>query len=404
MYALVINCGSSSLKFALIAAEDNETVVNGAAERLGSPEAQITIKHDSDIQKNLDDPTHLGAVTEIFAFLKAHHLAEKIDAVGHRVVHGAEFFSESVQITPEVIEIIERCAPVAPIHNPANLVGILAAMEVLPHLPHVAVFDTAFHQTMPPKAFLYGLPLELYHEHNIRRYGFHGSSHRYIAEKTAEILHIPKDEINLISAHLGNGASIAAIKGGKSVDTSMGLTPLEGVMMGTRSGSIDPGLVPYLTERLGYNVEEIDILLNEKSGLLGVSGVSNDCRTLEAKAKEGHEPSRLALDIFAYRIAKKIASYLPALQRTDAIVFTGGIGENSTYIREVVINYLSFLGFTLNKFSNRACVAGVEGAVGSSPHFGEALVVCTDEEGMIVRDTLEVVRRNATSNSATTHN
>lgn len=397
MYALVINCGSSSLKFALINAKDRNTIVSGGAEQLDSPDATLTIKHDGKKKDKLEDGSHLGAFKRIFAYLADHNFAEKIIAVGHRVVHGGEYFQESVEITPDVIKIIEKCAPLAPIHNPANLTGILAAKEVLPELLHVAVFDTAFHQTMPQEAYLYGLPLEIYEKYNIRRYGFHGSSHRYITERTAKILDIPLNKVNLISCHLGNGASVAAVKNGESVDTSMGLTPLEGLMMGTRSGSLDPGLIPYLVECLDYDIYEIDKLLNFKSGLLGISGVSNDCRTLETMAKEGHMRARLALDMFGYRVSKTIASYLPALQRMDAIVFTGGIGENSVYVRELIMRQLAFLGFTFSNPSNAYCTGGKEGVIATSSGFGKALVVCTDEEGMIVQDTLEILKKNKAS-------
>lgn len=397
MYALVINCGSSSLKFALISAKERKTIVSGGAEQLDSPEATLTIKHREKSSNKLEDNTHLGAFKKIFAYLNQHEYADKIIAVGHRVVHGGEYFQASVEITPEVIEIIKRCSPLAPIHNPANLTGILAAQEVLPQLPHIAVFDTAFHQTMPEEAYLYGLPLEIYEKYNIRRYGFHGSSHRYITERTSHILGIPLERLNIISCHLGNGASIAAVKNGQSVDTSMGLTPLEGLMMGTRSGSLDPGLIPYLVECLDYDIYEIDKLLNFKSGLLGISGISNDCRTLELNAKEGHVRSRLALDMFGYRVSKTIASYLPALQRLDAIVFTGGIGENSAYMRELIMSQLAFLGFTFSNPSNQFCTGGKEGVIATSNGFGKALVICTDEEGMIVQDTLEILANKSKS-------
>lgn len=397
MYALVINCGSSSLKFALISAKERKTIVSGGAEQLDSSEATLTIKHAGKNTNKLEDNTHLGALKEIFDYLKDNGFAEKIIAVGHRVVHGGEHFQSSVEITPEVVEIIKKCAPLAPIHNPANLVGILAAQEILPTLPHIAVFDTAFHQSMPEEAYLYGLPLEIYEKYNIRRYGFHGSSHRYITERTSRILGIPLDKLNIISCHLGNGASVTAVKNGKSVDTSMGLTPLEGLMMGTRSGSLDPGLIPYLVECLDYDIYEMDNLLNFKSGLLGISGVSNDCRMLETKAKEGHVRCQLALDMFGYRVSKTIASYLPALQKLDAIVFTGGIGENSAYVRELIMTQLAFLGYTFSNPSNSYCTGGKEGVIATSANFGKALVVCTDEEGMIVQDTLEILAQKRKS-------
>ncbi len=393
MYTLVINCGSSSLKFALVDSETKITKTSGLAENLGSDNALISIKWEGEqLTTPLAEKNHLGAVKHIFDFLQKEALSQQIEAVGHRVVHGADLFSEPALINDEVIAGIEACNPLAPLHNPAHLIGIRAAMSVLSELPHVAVFDTSFHQTMPKKAYLYALPLELYHEHSVRRYGFHGSSHRYITERTAELLNKPVDELNLISAHLGNGASVTAIKEGRSIDTSMGLTPLEGLVMGTRSGTIDPGIFRFLANELNMGIEEIDSLLNKKSGLLGLSGLSNDCRTLQESANAGNEAAALALQIFIYRIAKTIASYLVPLPHVDAIAFTGGIGENSAYIRSEVIKELTFMHYTLDEEANNRLCGGNEGVIATSDYFGKAMVVCTDEEAMIVRETLALIR------------
>ncbi len=396
MHTLVINCGSSSLKFALIDSESKATTTEGLAENLGGENAQITtIWQGEKSTSALTKGDHLGAVEHIFSFLDQHGLAKSIEAVGHRIVHGADLFSCSAIIDDEVIAGIERCVPLAPLHNPAHLVGIRAAMKVLPDTPHVAVFDTSFHQTLPKKAFLYALPLELYHEHSVRRYGFHGSSHRYITERTAELLDRPINQLNIISAHLGNGASVAAILEGKSIDTSMGLTPLEGLVMGTRSGTIDPGIFRFLAKELNMDIEEIDTLLNKKSGLLGLSGLSNDCRTLQEAANAGNEAAFLALEIFIYRIAKTIASYLVPLPHVDAVVFTGGIGENSAFVRKRVLEELKFMRYQLDEPANLEAIGGGEGVIAKSfyeDHFGVAMVVGTDEEAMIVRETLALVR------------
>ncbi|NLD09990.1 MAG: acetate kinase [Xanthomonadaceae bacterium] len=393
MHSLVINCGSSSLKFALIKASTNETILEGVAEPLGSDYAKIVVKyHGEKFEESLVEVDHFGAAKKMFTYLQEFGLSGKIDAVGHRVVHGAEYFKSSVLIDQATLDAIERCNPLAPLHNPANLIGIKAAMEVLPNHPHVAVFDTAFHQSMPEKAYLYGLPMEIYRKYNVRRYGFHGTSHRFITEQAAIRLNKPMDELNIISAHLGNGASIAAVKDGKSVDTSMGLTPLEGLVMGTRSGSIDPGLFKYLEKNLNYSIDEIDQFLNKESGLLGLSELSNDCRQLQEHAQKGHRQAALALEIFSYRIAKQIAAYLVPLERLDALVFTGGIGENSSYVRKQVIDSLAFMRYELNEEENLRCFGGYEGTIATSPVFGDILVVCTDEEGMIARDTLDILQ------------
>lgn len=392
-YILIFNCGSSSLKFSLMDATNEKVEVSGLAERLGGAGAVVTVKHDDKkIPTELGDGSaHKEAVENILAFLKDKGYLANISAIGHRVVHGGSKFKKSVLITDDVLAQIEKCVPFAPLHNPANLVGIKAAQAAFPTLPQVAVFDTSFHQTMPETAYLYALPMELYRDHDVRRYGFHGTSHRFIAEKAVETLGLDPKNSRIISAHLGNGSSVTAIKNGESVDTTMGFTPLEGLVMGTRSGDIDPGIVKYLADSLKVGVDEIDNILNKKSGLLGLSELSNDCRTLWAAADEGHKGAKIALEVMMYRLAKTIASYIVPLGGLDALVFTGGIGENDTATRKKVIEYLGFLGFTLDEAANEKAFRGGEGVIAKSPSCGVAAVLCTDEELMIVRDTVAVV-------------
>lgn len=394
-YILIFNCGSSSLKFSLMDEASEQVVVSGLAERLGGDGAIVTIKLDGEkLPTELGDgAAHQAAVDHILAFMNEKGYLADVRAIGHRVVHGGSKFNQSVLINDEVLKEIESCIPFAPIHNPANLVGIQAAMNACPSLPQVAVFDTAFHQTMPETAYLYAIPMALYRDHNVRRYGFHGTSHRYIADKAIETLGLDKNNNRIISAHLGNGSSLTAIKNGQSVDTTMGFTPLEGLVMGTRSGDIDAGIIKFLSSQLDMSVDEIDKLLNSKSGLLGLSELSNDCRTLWEAAAEGHKGATIALEIMNYRLAKKIASYIVPLGGLDALVFTGGIGENDALTRKKVIEYLAFLGFELDVALNEKTVRGQEGVIAQSPTFGKALVLCTDEELMIVRDTVEIVNK-----------
>jgi len=316
---------------------------------------------------------------------------KEIDAVGHRVVHGAEQFTESRRIDDDVIRAIEACVPLAPLHNPPNLTGIRAAMALMPDVPHVAVFDTAFHQTIQPHAFTYAIPFELYTKHRVRRYGFHGTSHRYVTEAATRMLGLAPDRTNLITCHLGNGCSVTAVEGGRSVDTSMGLTPLEGLVMGTRSGDIDPALVFHLIRTLSMTVDQVDALLNRKSGLLGVSGCSNDMREVTRAADEGNARARLALDIFCYRLKKYIGSYTAVLGRVDALVFTGGIGENVAHIRGRTCEGLGGLGYAMDPALNTAAARGQRDlATPGSP--SRILVIPTDEEAMIARDTATIAR------------
>ena len=326
---LVINCGSSSVKFAVMEPLEQVMLVSGLAEKLGSDKAEIAIKIGDEKEiYQLGNAAHTEALAKLVEVLKAHGLLEKLTAIGHRTVHGGDYFSDSVLITQETIDKVTECNALAPLHNPANLLGIAVCAEQLPNLPQVAVFDTAFHQTMPDYAYLYATPRSWERDHHVRRYGFHGTSHRYITQKTAELLGKPQSDLNIISAHLGNGSSVAAVVGGKSVDTSMGFTPLPGLIMGTRTGDIDPAIITYMMERLNVSADAVLDMMNKKSGLLGISELTNDCRELTEAANKGNASAQLALDMFCYRLAKYIAEYMVPLQRIDALVFTGGIGEN----------------------------------------------------------------------------
>ncbi len=393
---LVINCGSSSLKFSLICPLSGETLLTGLAERLSSAQAQIKISlKDKKEIKALSAPfDHNMAVSTLVEFLREKSLVEKIQAVGHRIVHGGEKYAEPTLINATVKLAISDLSKLAPLHNPANLVGIEASENAFGNLPQVAVFDTAFHQTMPEKAFIYALPYNLYQKHGIRRYGFHGTSHYFVANQAAKLINKPIENCNFISAHLGNGCSVTAIKNGKSVDVSLGLTPLEGLMMGTRSGDVDPGIIFHLVDQLGYTVEQVNKTLNKESGLLGVSGISNDCRTLEeAVFNDNNERAKLALDIFSYRIAKSIASYTASLQQLDGIIFTGGIGENSPYVRELVLNQLTLLGVQVDSDKNQATKFGKAGVI-TTDSSRAAWVIPTNEEWVIAEQTQQILTQN----------
>ena len=391
---LVLNCGSSSLKFAIIDAQSGDDKVSGLAECFGLEDSRIKWKSDgSKNEAKLGAFTaHREAVEFIVNNILAEHpeLAAQIKAVGHRIVHGGEKFTRSVIVTPEVIQGIEDCASLAPLHNPAHLIGIRAALASFPDLPQVAVFDTAFHQTMPEKAYIYALPYKLYREHSIRRYGMHGTSNIYICREAAKVLGKETKDTNIICAHLGNGASVTAIKGGKSVDTSMGLTPLEGLVMGTRCGDLDPSIIFHLVKQLGYTLDEVNNLLNKQSGLLGISELTNDCRGIEEGYQDGHKGATLALDIFCYRLAKYIASYTVPLGRLDAIIFTGGIGENSDLIREKVLNLLAIFNFKVDDNLNKAARFGQQGIITQvgSPI---AMVIPTNEEWVIAEDAIKLI-------------
>ncbi|QDE30804.1 MULTISPECIES: acetate kinase [Shewanella] len=391
---LVINCGSSSLKFAIIDAQSGDEQISGLAECFGLDNSRIKWKfHGNKHEAKLGAfSSHREAVEFIVNDILAAQpqLAESIQAIGHRIVHGGEKFTRSVIITPEVIQGIEDCASLAPLHNPAHLIGIRAAIASFPDLPQVAVFDTAFHQTMPEKAYVYALPYKLYREHSIRRYGMHGTSHFFVSHEAAKVLGKNINDTNLICAHLGNGASVTAIKNGISVDTSMGLTPLEGLVMGTRCGDMDPSIVFHLVKQLGYTLDEVNNLLNNQSGLLGISELTNDCRGIEEACEYGHKGATLALEIFCYRLAKYIASYTVPLGRLDAIVFTGGIGENSDVIRKKVLHLLEIFNFKVDESLNKAARFGQQGIItkADSPI---AMVIPTNEEWVIAKDAIKLL-------------
>ncbi|MBM7660537.1 acetate kinase [Bacillus mesophilus] len=385
---IAINAGSSSLKFQLFDMPSEKVVTKGLVERIGLDQSVFTIVANGEKIKEMTDlPDHSVAVKLLLSKLTKLHIIEslnEIDGIGHRVVHGGEKFTDSVILTESVIQEIEELAELAPLHNPANVVGIRAFNEVLPNVPAVAVFDTAFHQSMPEKSFLYSLPYEYYEKFGIRKYGFHGTSHKYVSGRAAELLGRPIEQLRLISCHLGNGASIAAIEGGKSIDTSMGFTPLAGVAMGTRSGNIDPALIPFIMEKTGKTADEVLQILNNKSGILGVSGFSSDLRDIEKSASEGNERAELALEVFAGRIHKYIGSYAARMSGVDAIIFTAGIGENSDVIRAKVMNGLEFMGIYWDPTLNQ--VRGEEAFI-SYPHSPvKVMVIPTNEEVMIARD------------------
>lgn len=384
---LVINCGSSSLKFALVNPEQSQFAISGLAECLNTPEAVVSWKIGDD-KNTLSIPNgdHKAALSKIMPLVQdiCHG---KLDGIGHRVVHGGHVFTAPAKITPQVLSEIERISPLAPLHNPAALQGMRAALEVYPDLLQVAIFDTAFHQTMPEQAFRYCIPEEYYSKHYIRRYGFHGTSHRYVSHQTAQFCNLPVDNSYWLSAHLGNGSSTCAIANGKSVDTSMGLTPQEGVCMGTRSGDVDPGLFGHLSRVLGMSINEIDNLLTKQSGLLGLSGLSNDMRTLEQSREEGHKGATLAIEVFCYRLAKSLASMACALPRLDGLIFTGGIGENSSLIRELTVSWLKVLGLEIDTEANKQLARGTAGLI-SKPNTPRIVVMPTNEERQIALDTL----------------
>lgn len=386
---IAINAGSSSLKFQLFEMPHETVLTKGLVERIGLQDSVFSItKPDGTTDTEVTDiPDHSVAVQMLLSKLVSHGIVsslDEIDGIGHRVVHGGEKFSDSALIDDATLAQIEELSELAPLHNPANVTGIRAFQSVLPNVPAVAVFDTAFHQTMPEKSFLYSLPYEYYKEYGIRKYGFHGTSHKYVSERAAALLGRPIDQLRLISCHLGNGASIAAIEGGKSIDTSMGFTPLAGVAMGTRSGNIDPALIPFIMEKTGQTADEVLDILNKKSGMLGVSGVSSDLRDLSTAAEEGNERAITALEVFASRIHKYIGSYAARMSGVDAIIFTAGIGENDIASRARILNGLEFMGVYWDPALNNT--RGKEQFI-SYPHSPvKVIVIPTNEEVMIARD------------------
>jgi len=395
MKILVINSGSSSLKYQLIETNGEKVLAKGLVERIGLKGAVLSHYVDGKDAYKLEEkiPTHDDAVSIVLKLLVDEKYGalkdiKEIDAVGHRVVHGESVYSDSVIITEDVMDIIQEASELAPLHNPANLVGIIACQQVL-SVPMVAVFDTAFHQTMPEKAYIYAIPYEYYEKYKIRRYGFHGTSHRFVTMKTAEILGIKQEKINLVTCHLGNGSSFTAIKNGKSIDTSMGFTPLEGMVMGTRSGDLDPSIVNYIEDKENLCCSDMDSILNKKSGLLGLSGVSSDMRDLEVAADEGNHRARVSLDLFSYRAKKYIGSYATAVGPTlDAIVFTAGIGENAPELREEICKNLEIFGAKLDNEKNYAANPCI---ISTDDSKVKIMVVPTNEELMIALDTERVV-------------
>ena len=397
MKTLVINCGSSSLKYQLIDMSNEESMVQGLVERIGIEGSALTQKTPGKskpvINTELND--HKDArklvlealVNEEYGVIKS---MDEISAVGHRVVHGGEKYSESVLITDEVLDSIRDCIALAPLHNPPNIIGIEACRELMPNVPMVAVFDTAFHQTMPKNAYICPVPYELYEKYGVRKYGFHGTSHKYVSNKVAEVMGKDIKDLKIVTCHLGNGCSLAAVKGGKSIDTSMGFTPLAGIMMGTRAGSIDPSVISFLIEEKGYTIEQVDEILNKKSGVLGVSGVSSDFRDVRAAAQEGNERAQLALDIFHYKIRTQIAAYAGAMGGIDVIVFTAGIGENAALVRSESLKGLEFLGFNLDAKKNE--IAGEIGEISTDDSRVKVYVIPTNEELMIARDTARLAQ------------
>ena len=397
MKTLVINCGSSSLKYQLIDMATEDCMVQGLVERIGIEGSILTQKVEGKDKYviNSDIKDHKEAIRLVLEALvdPVHGVIKSMDeisAVGHRVVHGGEKYSDSVLINDEVLQSIKDCIVLAPLHNPPNVIGIEACKELMPNTPMVAVFDTAFHQTMPKHAYICPLPYELYEKYGVRKYGFHGTSHKYVSNKVAEAMGKDIKDLKIITCHLGNGCSLAAVKNGKSIDTSMGFTPLAGVMMGTRSGSIDPSVISFLIEQHGYTIEEIDELLNKKSGVLGISGVSSDFRDVLAAGEAGNERAKLALEIFYYKVRTQIAAYAGAMGGIDVIVFTAGIGENSSITRREILRGLEFFGFTINDEKNE--LRGHIQEISNEDSKVKVYVVPTNEELMIARDTAKLVK------------
>ncbi|HJB16880.1 MAG TPA: acetate kinase [Candidatus Blautia excrementipullorum] len=396
MNVLVINCGSSSLKYQLIDSDTEAVLAKGLCERIGIDGRLVYQKAGCDKEiTEASMPTHKEAIQMVLHALVnektgAIKSLEEVNAIGHRVVHGGEKFAASAVITDEMIKAVEECNELAPLHNPANLIGIRVCAELMPHVPQVAVFDTAFHQTMPPKAYLYGLPLDYYKEYKIRRYGFHGTSHSYVSKHAAKFLGLDPDNSKIIVCHLGNGSSITAVQNGKSIDTTMGLTPLEGVIMGTRSGSIDPAIVEFIAKKENLDIDGVMNVLNKKSGLLGLSGISSDMRDLEDAAAEGNEDAKNAREALAYGIAKYVGGFVAAMNGVDAIVFTAGIGENDNLVREDICSYFKYLGVTIDKEANKK--RGEDVVISTPDSKVKVAVIPTNEELAICRDTVALVK------------
>lgn len=398
MKVLVINAGSSSLKYQLIDMDSMTVMAKGLCERIGIDGSNLQHKNlVKEISEKIENKmeSHADAIRMVLDALTDSEYGvissmKEIGAVGHRVVHGSEFFADSCVIDGKVMEALKRCIPVAPLHNPPNITGIEACAKIMPDVPQVAVFDTAFHQTMPAKAFMYALPYEYYEKHRIRKFGFHGTSHKYVSGEAAKMLKKPIEDLKIITCHLGNGSSVTAVDGGKCVDTSMGFTPLDGVVMGTRTGSMDPAVVTFLMDKENLSAKEVDTVMNKKSGVFGISGISSDFRDLSAAAEDGNERAKLALDMFAYSVTKLIGAYAAAMGGVDAVVFTAGIGENDSMIREKVVENLGFMGIKidreLNKKRGEAIDVTAQGAT------VKTLVIPTNEELMIALDTQRLTK------------
>ena len=396
MKILIINCGSSSLKYKLIDMANEKDIIEGIVERIGLDQSRLVQKNELRekyiLEKEIKDhkeATDIVLNTLVDSKVGVIESIDEITAVGHRVVHGGERYSSSIIINEEVIKYLEECSKLAPLHNPANIIGIRACQSLMPNKEMVAVFDTAFHGTLPEKAYIYAIDYALYKDHKIRKYGFHGTSHKYVSHKVAETIGKDIKDLKIITCHLGNGASISAIKGGECIDTTMGFTPLAGIPMGTRSGNIDPSIIPFLVEECGYTIEEVSESLNKKSGVLGISGVSSDFRDIEDAASNGDKRAQLALDIFHYRIRAEIGSFIVNMGGVDVIVFTAGVGENSPETREECLKDLEFLGLTLDKEKNK--VRGKLAEISQADSKIKAYVVPTNEELMIAKETVELI-------------
>lgn len=397
MKILVLNCGSSSIKYALYNMDDKSVMTSGGAERVGLDGAFVKVKLPNGEKKTVmhDIPEHTEGVKFIFSLLTDPEIGvikdlNEIDAVGHRMVHGGEKFNKSVVLTDEVLKTFEECIDLAPLHNPANLKGVKAVSELMPGLPQVGVFDTAFHQTMPAHSYLYAIPYELYEKYGVRRYGFHGTSHRYVSKRVCDFLGVNPADKKVVTCHIGNGGSIAAVDGGKCVDTSMGLTPLEGLMMGTRSGDIDGGAITFLEKKLGLDADGMSNLLNKKSGVLGITGISSDMREIESANDEGNERAKLALDMYSYRIKKYVGAYAAAMGGCDIIVFTAGVGENQASMREDVCKNMEYMGVKLDVEKNKT-IRGEEAIISTPDSKVTVCVIPTDEELMIATDTMNLL-------------
>ena len=396
MKVLVINCGSSSLKYQLIDSETEVALAVGLCERIPiDGRLNHTPNGGEKVVIEQAMPDHEGAIRMVLDALTNENYGviknlDEIDAIGHRLVHGGEKFTKSVIIDDEVIAGVEECSPLAPLHNPANLIGVRACQAIMPGVPNIGVFDTAFHQTMEPVAYMYGLPYEYYEKYKVRRYGFHGTSHSFVSKRAIQMLNLDPDNSKIIVCHLGNGSSISAVKNGKVVDTSMGMTPMEGLVMGTRCGDMDPTIVEYLAHSLNKSLEEVMVILNKKSGVLGISGVSSDFRDLDKASNEGNERAKLAVEVFSYRTAKYIGSYIAAMNGVDAIVFTAGLGENNIVVREQILDHFGYMGITLDKEANQ--IRGEEKIISTPDSKVTVAVIPTNEELAIAHETVALLK------------